>query len=112
MSADRKIQLKNSACEIIDYFSSKNVEAYIIDSTGKADFELFESQRIYIERVNYSTLDYFWVMYCICLQEGRPYNYLVEEETLVKEHEEFYKGINLKKEEEKRIKKEEYLFII
>jgi len=61
MSADRKTQLNNSACEIIDYFSSKNVEAYIIDSTGKADFELFESQRIYIERVNYGTIDYFWL---------------------------------------------------
>jgi hypothetical protein len=56
MSADRKTQLNNSACEIIDYFSSKNVEAYIVDTTGKADFEIFESQRIYIERVKIITI--------------------------------------------------------
>jgi hypothetical protein len=61
MSADRKTQLNNSACEIIDYFSAKNVEAYIVDTTGKADFEIFESQRIYIERVNDSTIDNYLV---------------------------------------------------
>lgn len=51
MNQDSKTKLNNSACEIIDYFSKKNVEAYIVDTNGKEDFEIFESQRIYIERV-------------------------------------------------------------
>lgn len=39
-------------CEIVDYFSQKNIEAYIVNTDGKEDFEIFESMRIYLERVS------------------------------------------------------------
>ncbi|KAL4510745.1 hypothetical protein ABPG72_004899 [Tetrahymena utriculariae] len=86
---NREIVLNNSKCEIIDYFSKNDVEAYITDTTGKTLFEAFESQRIYIER------------------QGRPYNYLVDESELVKKHQGYYDDVNKRNEENKLKKKEE-----
>lgn len=49
MKRDKKEKGFNSV--IMDYFSEKNFEIFQFDTTKKDDFEIFESLRIYIERV-------------------------------------------------------------
>lgn len=88
----KKLQRKNNnkgfESKIIDYFSTKQLESYIFDTTNRQEFEIFNSLRIFIER------------------DGRPYNYLDSEEVLRQKHVKYYDQKNAEIQQQLKLKKE------
>ena len=73
------------------FFDEKQLEVYLYDSYQKDRFEIFESLKIYIERVLCRSLKFSKLLF---FKDGTPFNYLESEEFLKQKHFEYYQNMN------------------
>ena len=77
------------------FFDDKHMEIFLYDAFQKDEFDIFESMKIYIERVILFNCPLILSSTKLkIVKEGTPFNYLESEAELKRKHFEYYEHMN------------------